>query len=354
MDLDIFSILREANGLSASDIHISTKEHPMFRVHGSMTPQKHYPVLEYEQAMRLVKQTMHEDQKKSFEEVMDLDYAIEIPEVARFRVNAFFTTKGVNAVFRIIPSEIISFEKLGLPESLRKILNLSKGLVLVTGPTGSGKSTTLAAIIDLFNKQKKAHIITIEDPLEFVHKPVRSIITHREVGKHTKTFASALRGVTRQDPDIVLVGEMRDLETISLALTAAETGTLVFATLHTSSAAKTINRIIDVFPAEEKDQIRSMLADSIQFIVAQALLKKEGGGRVAAHEILIATDGVRNQIRKGEIHQIPLSIQSGKDIGMQSIDMALGNLLRKKIVSFDNARVHCTNEDALRKFSLMK
>jgi twitching motility protein PilT len=351
MDFDIFTILKDAHAKGASDIHLSTGEVPAFRISGSITTQDQYPVLTLEEARKLLQQTMSDAQHGSFDHEMDLDYAMEIEGTARFRVNTFFTTKGANAVFRIIPSEIIPFEKLGLPVSLKKILNLTKGLVLVTGPTGSGKSTTLAAIIDLFNKEKRGHILTIEDPIEFVHKPQKSIITHREVGRHTKSFASALRAVTREDPDIVLVGEMRDLETISLALTAAETGALVFGTLHTSSAAKTIDRIIDVFPAEEKNQVRSMLADSIQFIVAQALLKKVGGGRVAAQEILIATDGVRNQIRKGEIHQIPLALQSGRDIGMQSIDQALGDLLRKGLVTFEQARLYSTNEDALRKFA---
>lgn len=350
MDYNIFSILTEANKLGASDIHISTGEKPKFRISGSMLTQENYPILTLELSRKLLEQTMEENHKNTFDEEKDLDYAIEIPNVARFRVNTFFTTKGVNAVFRIIPSEILKFEQLGLPASLRKILNLKKGLVVVTGPTGSGKSTTLAAIIDLFNEQKKGHIVTIEDPVEFVHKSKNCLITHREVGKHTHSFENALRAVTRQDPDIVLVGEMRDLETISLALTAAETGALVFGTLHTSSAAKTINRIIDVFPAEEQNQIRSMLADSLEFIVAQALLKKKSGGRVAALEVLIATDGVRNQVRKGEVHQIPMAMQGGKDIGMQTIDYALGELLQKDIVSYDEAKNHATNPEALKQY----
>ncbi len=339
----MFEILGKANDLGASDIHISTKEKPCFRISGEMIPQEDYPELDYEVACKLLEQTMDEDQLKCYTEEKDLDYAIEIPEMARFRVNTFFTTKGINAVFRIIPSEIIPFEKLGLPDCLRKILRLQKGIVVVTGPTGSGKSTTLAAIVDLFNKERKGHIVTIEDPVEFVHKSRKCIISHREVGKHTKSFAASLRAVTRQDPDIVLVGEMRDLETISLALTAAETGALVFGTLHTSSAAKTIGRIVDVFPAEEQNQVQSMLADSIQFIVAQALLKKKGGGRVAALEILIATDGIRNQIRKGETHQIPLALQSGRDIGMQTTDQALISLLEKDTITYEEAMGYAIN-----------
>ncbi len=351
MDLDIFEMLREAHGLGASDIHISTGEKPSYRIDGDMVYQEKYPVLTLDISVDLIEQSMTEEQKEELKREKDLNYAIDIPMTARFRANTFFTTKGANAVFHIIPSTIISFTDLGLPESLRKITQLTKGLVLVTGSTGCGKSTTIAAIIDLINNTKRSHIITIEDPIEFVHVPKKSIITHRQVGKHTKTFASALKAVTRQDPDIVLVGEMRDLETISLALTAAETGTLVFGTLHTSSAAKTIDRIIDVFPAEEQSQIRSMLADSIQFIIAQELVKKIGGGRVVAHEILIATDGIRNQIRKGDIHQIPTAIQSGADMGMQSLDQSLGKLIRNKIITFETARIYARNIDELRKFA---
>jgi len=350
MDFDIFQILTEANELGASDIHISTNEIPMFRISGVMQTQKKYPSLTLQMARQLVEQTMNDEQKGSFDSEKDLDFAMEIPNVARFRVNAFFTTKGVNAVFRIIPSEILTFEKLNLPPSLKNILKLKKGLVVITGPTGSGKSTTLAAIIDLFNKQKKGHIVTIEDPVEFVHKSRKSIITHREVGRHTESFATALRAVTRQDPNVVLVGEMRDIETISLSLTAAETGTLVFGTLHTSSAAKTINRIIDVFPAEEQNQVRSMLADSLQFIVAQALLKKKGGGRCAALEILVATDGIRNQVRKGEVGQISMAMQSGKNVGMQTIDQALADLLKKDTITFEEAKNYASCEEELRKY----
>jgi twitching motility protein PilT len=351
MSFSMFSLLAEANQLGASDIHISTGEKPCFRVHGSIEVQEKYPVLTYDMANQLIRQTMDEEKQKIYEEEKDLDYAIEIPDVARFRANTFFTTKGINAVFRIIPSEIIPFEKLNLPPALQNILHLKKGLVVVTGPTGSGKSTTLAAIVDLFNKNRKGHIITIEDPVEFVHKSQKCIVSHREVGKHTGSFSNALRAVTRQDPNVVLVGEMRDLETISLALTAAETGALVFGTLHTASAAKTISRIIDVFPAEEQNQIRSMLADSIEFIVAQALLKKKGGGRCAALEILIATDGIRNQVRQGEVHQIPLSIQGGKQIGMQTIDQALIELLEKDQVTYDDASIYAVNHKLIEKFA---
>ncbi len=351
MDFDIFSLLTEANAQGASDIHISTQEKPRFRVSGTMVVQEKYPVLTYEMASALVEQTMDSEKKSHYRAERDLDYAIEIPNIARFRVNTFFTTKGVNAVFRIIPNEIIPFEKLGLPDSLRKILNLKKGIVVVTGPTGSGKSTTLAAIVDLFNRERKGHIVTIEDPVEFVHTPNKCIISHREVKKHTASFSASLRAVTRQDPDIVLVGEMRDLETISLALTAAETGALVFGTLHTSSAAKTVNRIVDVFPAEEQNQIQAMLAESLQFIVAQALLKKKGGGRVAALEVLIANDAIRNQVRKGEVYQIPLSIQGGSDIGMKTTDQALIELLEQGLITYEEASIYAVNINLLNRFA---
>jgi len=333
--------------MGASDIHISTDEKPIFRVSGSMKIQEKYPVLDLETARHLVEQGMEDENKKIFDDEKDLDFAIEIPEVSRFRVNTFFTTKGVNAVFRIIPNEIKTIDDLNLPTNLRDILKLKKGLVIVTGPTGSGKSTTLAAIINEYNEKKRGNVITIEDPVEFVHKPIKSIVSHREVGKHTKSFANALRGATRQDPDIILVGEMRDLETILLALTAAETGILVFGTLHTSSAAKTINRIIDVFPAEQQNQIRSVLADSVEYIIAQNLLKKIGGGRVAALEILIGTDGIRNQIRKGEIHQIEHSIQGGKDIGMQNLSGVLNQLVKDRVVTLDEARKNAVNPDEI-------
>ncbi len=351
--MDIFQILREAFDLGASDIHISTTEVPIFRIHGEMVRQSKYSELSLTESQNLIAQILNDNQKQNFMIEKDFDFAIDIPKLARFRVNTFFTTKGINAVFRIIPNEIITFDELNLPTTLKKILKLKKGLILITGPTGSGKSTTLASIIDIFNKTLPKHILTIEDPIEFVHKSDMSIVTHREIGKHTKNFGSALRAVTRQDPDIILVGEMRDLETISLALTAAEMGSLVFATLHTSSASKTINRIVDVFPEKQQNQIRFMLAETLEYVVSQVLLKKNDGGRVAALEILVSTDGVKNMIRNGDTHQIPAAISGGKKENMQSMDFSLEQLLSSGQVSYDEAKVHIVSESLADKYKNM-
>jgi twitching motility protein PilT len=281
---------------------------------------------------------MSDAQRRIFQETNDIDFSFELGDIARFRVNVFRGRLGEGAVFRTIPTKVLTLEDLGLPPILREICDKEKGLVLVTGPTGSGKSTTLAAMIDYVNESTEGHILTIEDPIEFVHKSKKCLINQREVGVHTMSFSAALRGALREDPDVILVGELRDLETISLALTAAETGHLVFATLHTSSAPKTVDRIIDVFPAAQQEQIRIMFSESIQAVVTQTLLKKRAGGRTAALEILIGTPAVRNLIREGKIHQIPSSMQTGQKVGMQTLDMALLELVRRGIVTIEEAQ----------------
>jgi twitching motility protein PilT len=295
---------------------------------------------------------MNDNQQKKFTEELESDFSISLPGGnARFRVNAFVQRRGESAVFRQIPTKILTFEDLGLPKVLRDVCKASKGLVLVTGPTGSGKSTTLAAMIDAVNKEDFGHILTIEDPVEFVHKSINCLVSQREVGPDTHSFAKSLRGALRQDPDIILVGEMRDLETISLALTAAETGHLVFGTLHTSSAPKTIDRIIDVFPASEQGQVRAALAESLRAVVSQALLKKaDGKGRVAALEIMIGVPAVRNLIREAKIHQIPSMMQTGTQYGMQTMDQVLIELVMKKVVTMEEAMTKTANVDLFKDF----
>jgi twitching motility protein PilT len=288
---------------------------------------------------------------KEFEETGDIDFAYEIPGLSRYRANFFVQTNGVAAVFRQIPDTILTTEQLGLPNVLNKLPMLPKGLVLVTGPTGSGKSTTLAALVDYANTQRKDHILTIEDPVEFVHKSKNCVINHREVGSHTKSFAAALRAALREDPDIILVGEMRDLETISLACEAASTGHLVFGTVHTQSAAKTVDRIIDVFPHEQQEQIRATLADSLQAVVSQTLFKRrDGKGRCAALEILIVTPAVRNLIRDNKTFQIHTVLQTGKKYGMQSLDDAIMDLLNKRRINAEDAYLHCLDKERFRQF----
>jgi twitching motility protein PilT len=340
---DIFSLLTEANTKGASDIHLRIGESPIFRISGEIIRQN-YDFIDRETMEKMIFDTMNEEQKEIFLKKKDLDYAIEIENVARFRVNTLFDADGPAAVFRIIPSEIIPFDKLGLPEVLKKIVNMDKGLVLVTGPTGSGKSTTLAAIIDLINKTRKAHLITVEDPVEFVHHSKQCLIQHREVGVHTKSFASALRGALREDVDIVLVGELRELETIELALSAAETGVLVFGTLHTSSAAKTVTRIIDVFPSDEQPKVRVQLGESLQAIVAQVLMKKVGGGRCAAQEILFGTKGISNMVAANQISQIANSLETLKEEGMNSMDQALIKLLVEGKITKESALIHANDK----------
>jgi twitching motility protein PilT len=288
---------------------------------------------------------MNDKQRKDYEEFMETDFSFEIPNLARFRVNAFNQNRGAAAVFRTIPSKVLTMEHLGMGEVFRKISNVPRGLEVVTGPTGSGKSTTLAAMVDYSNSEKYEHILTIEDPIEFVHSSKKSLINQREVHRDTLGFNQALRSALREDPDIILVGELRDLETIRLALTAAETGHLVFGTLHTTSAAKTIDRVIDVFPAAEKDMVRSMLSESLQAVISQTLLKRPGGGRVAAHEIMIGTAAIRNLIREDKVAQMYSAIQTGANSGMQTLDQCLKDLLAKGLVTREDARAKAKMPD---------
>ena len=337
-----FNMLHEYGG---SDLHLSSGSQPLLRLRGQLTRIK-YKVLEHDELKALLYEITPEAKVKEFEETGDVDFAHELPGVARYRVNYFMQHRGISAVFREIPQEIMSVEQLGLPERLRDLAMLNKGLVLVTGPTGSGKSTTLAAIIDYANKNRRDHILTIEDPIEFVHQPQSCLINQREVGRDTDSFKAALRGALREDPDIILVGEMRDLETIRLAMTAAETGHLVFGTLHTSSAAKTVDRIIDVFPAAEKEMIRAMLSESIRAVISQTLCKtKDGTGRIAAHEIMIGTPAIRNLIREAKVAQMYSSIQTGQALGMQTLDQNLMDLVKRNLISNAEARSKAANKD---------
>ncbi|HLK11504.1 MAG TPA: type IV pilus twitching motility protein PilT [Candidatus Binatia bacterium] len=324
-------LLRETVAKGASDLHLSTGEPPMVRVHGDLGRTEH-PPLAGEELARLVHSIMTDEQKRLLETEHEVDFAYALDGVGRFRVNVFVHSRGPGAVLRTIPTEIPSLEGLGMPSILKELCTRERGLIVVTGPTGSGKSTTLAAMVDVINATWEGHILTVEDPIEFVHPPKRCLVNQREVGAHTESFARALKSALREDPDVILIGEMRDLETIALALTAAETGHLVFGTLHTSSAPKTIDRIIDVFPAGQQGQIRTMLAESLEAVVAQTLLKKKGGGRVAACEVLVGTPAVRNLIREGKLHQIPSMMQTGRNVGMQTLDMAIAELAKKGLV----------------------
>lgn len=316
----------------SSDLHLSAGLPPMIRVDGDLR-QIDLPALEHHEILKIVYNIMDVCQRKEFEERFEIDFSFEIEGLSRFRINVFNHSRGIGAVFRIIPSSIFSMSDLSLPSIFVEIANLSKGLVLITGPTGSGKSTTLAAIIDYINCSRNGHILTIEDPIEFVHQSKECLVSQREVHKHTHSFSDALRSALREDPDVLLVGELRDLETIRLAMTAAETGHLVLGTLHTNSAAKTINRIIDVFPAEEKAMARSMLSESLQAVIAQALVKRTGGGRVAALEIMICTSAIRNLIREDKVVQMFSAIQTGQAIGMQTLDQHLTKLVSKNIIT---------------------
>ncbi|MGM9997972.1 MAG: type IV pilus twitching motility protein PilT [Candidatus Bruticola sp.] len=341
---DLLRILVENKG---SDLHLSVGEVPMFRISGDLH-RASCAVLTNEKARELLYPLVSSERIEAFEKCGNLDFAYEIPDLARFRGNLFKQRNGLAAVFREIPSRIPSIDEMHLPEVLKTIAMFKKGIVLVTGPTGSGKSTTMAAMLDYVNKNRNAHIITIEDPIEFSHVNQNCIIDHREVGTHANTFAEALRASLREDPDIVLVGEMRDLDTIYNAIKAAETGALVFGTLHTNSAAKTIDRIIDVFPAKQQDTIRAMLSESIRAVVAQLLLKKKGGGRVAVHEILISQSGFSNLIREGKTSQINNYIQTGKDVGMQTMDAALLKLLKEGVIDKAVAKEVCHDPSTFR------
>jgi len=309
----------------------------MIRVDGDVR-RINLPALEHREVHGLIYEIMNDKQRKDFEEFLETDFSFEVPGVARFRVNAFNQNRGAGAVFRTIPSKVLSMEDLGMGQTFKDISMVPRGLVLVTGPTGSGKSTTLAAMIDYVNDNRYDHILTIEDPIEFVHESKKCLVNQREVHRDTHGFNEALRSALREDPDIILVGELRDLETIRLALTASETGHLVFGTLHTTSAAKTIDRVIDVFPAEEKAMIRSMLSESLQAVVAQTLLKKMNGGRVAAHEIMIGTPAIRNLIREDKVAQMYSSIQTGSALGMQTLDQCLENLVASRMVTREAAK----------------
>jgi twitching motility protein PilT len=344
MAVDIAKLLEFAVKNNASDLHLSAGVPPMIRVDGDVK-RINMPALAHKDVNSMVYDIMNDKQRKDYEEFLETDFSFEIPKLARFRVNAFNQMRGAGAVFRTIPSLIQSLEDLRAPAIFRDISMYPRGIVLVTGPTGSGKSTTLAAMIDYINDNKPDHILTIEDPIEFVHESKRSLINQREVHRDTLGFAEALRSALREDPDVILVGEMRDLETIRLALTAAETGHLVFGTLHTSSAAKTIDRVVDVFPAQEKEMVRAMLSESLRAVISQALLKRIGGGRVAAHEIMSGTPAIRNLIREGKVAQMYSAIQTGVKDGMQTLDQCLQELLAKGVITREEARFKATNKD---------
>jgi twitching motility protein PilT len=345
--MDIAELLAFGVKNNASDLHLSAGLPPLIRVDGDVR-RINVPPLDHKTVHAMVYDIMSDKQRKDYEEFLDVDFAFEIPGLARFRVNAFNQLRGAAAAFRTIPRKIQTMEELGFPPLFREIVDVPRGLVLVTGPTGSGKSTTLAAMIDYKNENDYSHLLTIEDPVEFVHESKRCLVNQREVHSHTLGFSEALRAALREDPDIILVGEMRDIETIRLALTAAETGHLVFATLHTSSAAKTIDRIIDVFPAGEKDMVRAMLSESLRAVLSQTLLKKVGGGRVAAHELMIGTPAIRNLIRENKVAQMYSAIQTGQAVGMHTLDQHLQELVAKGLVSRLEARARAVNKEVFR------
>ena len=342
--MDIAELLTFSVKNGASDLHLSAGMPPMIRVDGDMR-KVNVPSLDHKTVHGLVYDIMSDKQRKDYEEFLETDFSFEIPDLARFRVNAFNPHRGAGAVFRTIPSEILTLEDLGTPPIFKNISDNPRGLVLVTGPTGSGKSTTLAAMMDYLNNKSYAHILTIEDPIEFVHESKKCLVNQREVHRDTHGFNEALRSALREDPDIILVGELRDLETIRLALTAAETGHLVFGTLQTSSAAKTIDRIIDVFPAAEKTMVRSMLSESLRAVISQTLMKKIGGGRIAAWEIMIGTPAIRNLIREDKVAQMYSAIQTGQATGMITLDQYLQDLLARGLISKQDARRRAANKE---------
>ncbi len=334
--MDITELLAFSEKQGASDLHLSAGLPPMIRVDGDIR-RINLPALDHKEVHSLIYEIMNDKQRKDFEEFLEADFSFEVPGVARFRVNAFNQNRGAGGVFRTIPSKVLTMDDLGMGEIFRQISETPRGLITVTGPTGSGKSTTLAAMMDYINDNRYEHILTVEDPIEFVHEAKKCLVNQREVHRDTLGFNEALRSALREDPDIILVGEMRDLETIKLALEAAETGHVVFGTLHTSSAAKTIDRVIDVFPASEKSMVRSMLSESLAAVISQTLLKKIGGGRVAAHEIMLCTPAIRNLIREDKVAQMYSAIQTGGQIGMKTLDQALKDLLEKNMISREAA-----------------
>ncbi|MFD0913170.1 type IV pilus twitching motility protein PilT [Methylophilus luteus] len=345
--MDISDLLTFSVKNKASDLHLSSGLPPMIRVHGDIR-KINLPEMDHAEVHRMLYDIMNDTQRKVFEEKLECDFSFEIPDLARFRVNAFNQQRGAGAVFRTIPSKVLTLEELNAPRVFKDLADTPRGIVLVTGPTGSGKSTTLAAMVDYINETQMSHILTVEDPIEFVHSSKKSLVNQREVGPHTQSFDNALRSALREDPDVILVGEMRDLETIRLALTAAETGHLVFGTLHTSSAAKTIDRVVDVFPAAEKEMVRSMLSESLRAVISQTLCKtKDEQGRVAAHEIMIGTPAIRNLIRENKIAQMYSAIQTGQSVGMQTLDQNLQDLVKRNIISAGEARTKAANRDSI-------
>ena len=348
MAMDISQLLTFAYENKASDLHLSAGMPPCLRIHGDVRKLE-TPPLEHKDVHAMVYDIMSDAQRKEYEKNLEADFSFEIPNLSRFRVNAYQQNRGAAAVFRTIPSKVLTLEELKCPPIFRELAMQPRGIVLVTGPTGSGKSTTLAAMIDYINKNEPAHILTVEDPIEFVHTSNKSLINQRELGKNTLSFANALKSALREDPDVILVGEMRDLETIRLALTAAETGHLVFGTLHTSSAAKTIDRIVDVFPAAEKEMVRAMLSESLRAVIAQTLVKTaDGQGRAAAHEIMIGTPAVRNLIRENKIAQMYSAIQTGHQFGMQTLDQSLQQLVQQGKINSAEARTKAVNKELFR------
>jgi twitching motility protein PilT len=343
--MDITELLGFSVKQGASDLHLTAGMPPLIRVDGDIR-KINIPAMDHKEVHGLIYEIMTDKQRKDYEQFLETDFSFEVPGLARFRVNAFNQNRGAAAVFRTIPSKVLSMEELGMGPIFKQVSDLARGLVVVTGPTGSGKSTTLAAMMDYVNNTRYEHILTIEDPIEFVHESKKCLVNQREVHRDTLGFAEALRSALREDPDIILVGELRDLETIRLALTAAETGHLVFGTLHTTSAAKTIDRVIDVFPAAEKSMVRSMLSESLQAVVSQALLKKTGGGRIAAHEIMIGTPAIRNLIREDKVAQMYSAIQTGSSVGMKTLDQCLKELLQKGLITKEAARAKAKTPDS--------
>ena len=344
--MDISELLAFSVKNKASDLHLSAGLPPMIRVHGDVR-RINLPPLEHKDVHAMIYDIMNDSQRKIFDESLEVDFSFDLPGLARFRVNAFMQDRGAAAVMRTIPSRVLSLEELQTPRSFAGFSLKPRGLVLVTGPTGSGKSTTLAAMVDHVNNNLYGHVLTIEDPIEFVHESRKCVINQREVGPHTLSFSNALRSALREDPDVVLVGELRDLETIRLALTAAETGHLVFGTLHTSSAAKTIDRVVDVFPAAEKEMVRAMLSESLVAVISQALMKiKDGSGRVAAHEIMVGTPAIRNLIRENKVAQMYSMIQTGSQFGMQTLDQTLMELVRRNVIAVAEARQYAKQPEA--------